>query len=84
MLTARPRLYLVDRPSDAPTKRQRLIMDMAQHLLAHDAFHNAEDATASLRSGGFRLFDVMAGLDDARQAAFQQIVDLVAEAMADG
>jgi hypothetical protein len=83
MLSRGPHLLIPDAPIGAPSKHERLTSNMARRLLADGTFNNADDATQSLRASGFQLFDIMLLIDDARQAAFQHVVDIVAEAMAD-
>lgn len=62
-------------PGTPPSKRQRLVSDMAQDLLKFDSFRNEADAWRSLIfSGRYKSFDVMVAIDDARQLAMQETV----------
>lgn len=81
MILAHSSHSVIAAPFGAPSKRERLTSEMARCLFLDDAFHNADDAALSLRCGGFGTFDIMVLIDDARQAAFQQVVEIVAEAM---
>lgn len=62
-------------PGTPPSKRQRLVSDMAGDLLKFDSFRTEADAWASLvYSGKYKAFDLMVAIDDARQLAMQETV----------
>ena len=62
-------------------RRQNLVPQMAADLIAAGALYCQEDAIRHLASKGYRIADVIMMIDDVRQAAFQQTVDIVTREM---
>ena len=62
-------------------RRQTLVPKMVAALASHD-IRCSQDAMKALLSEGFRVTDVIMLIDDVRQLAFQQTIDLVAREMA--
>jgi len=71
-----PPIRLLDAPLiDAPTRRALLVKCMAADLVRYEAAHNEQDAIRSLYgTGRYEMADIVMLLDDARQAAVQEIV----------
>lgn len=70
-------ILLLDGPLSVsgPTKRQRLVSDMASDLIRFDAFRSEDEAIRSLYgTGRYQTFDIMALIDDARQVAMCEVV----------
>jgi hypothetical protein len=63
-------------------RRDETVKRMAADLVAHDAVHDKRRAVNCLLSLGYPSLEVALYLDNARQAAFQQTVDIVAWEMA--
>ena len=62
-------------------RRATLVPQMAADLNAAGALYCHEDAIRLLASKGYRIPDIIMMIDDARQAAFQQTLDIVAREM---
>lgn len=75
-----PLRWLVDGALMPNSQRQReLVQRMAADLLRYEAYGNTADAVRSLFGRGYTAFDIGRLVDDARQVAFQQTVDVVAK-----
>lgn len=61
-------------------RRATLVPQMVTALASHDV-RCQEDAMKALLSEGFRVTDVIMLIDDVRQVAFQQSIDVVAREM---
>lgn len=74
-----PEVRLLDAPLiDNQTRRADLVRRMAADLIKYDAVGNEQDAIRSLFGRGYGMGDIVMLVDDARQAAFQQTVEIVA------
>lgn len=63
-------------------RRATLVPQMAADLISSGALYCQEDAIRLLASKGYRIADIIMMIDDARQAAFQQTIDIVAREIA--
>ena len=62
--------------------RRDVVERMARDLVKFDAFNNEADAIRSLMwSRRYSPYDVVVLVDDARQAAYQQTIDIMATEM---
>lgn len=77
------RIFLLDGPLIAPRRQDSSVMisSMAADLIEADVFHDHQASFRTLVLRGYNSFYVSALIDDARQAAFQTTVDVVAKEM---
>ena len=67
--------HLLDRPlADFFTARRKTVERMAADLVRFEAFRSETDAIRSLYGAGYPMLDIVVCVDDARQAAMQQVV----------
>ena len=81
MQPATETILLLDGPisiAAGVSKRQRIVSDMAQALLAANTFRSERDSILSLVGlARWSSFDIAACIDDARQVAMQETVALM-------
>lgn len=79
-MTSHLHLRIIDTPL-VDTHRASLVTRMATTLVRCGAYADHDAAFDALRAWSFRTVDITMCIDDARQAAFQQTVDVVAREM---
>ncbi len=67
-------VHLVEAPLVRVDPYLQLVEEMANVLLQQDAYGDADEAWRTLRAYGFRCSDIVVMIDDARQAAAQEMV----------
>lgn len=75
MRNAADKFVLIDGAvMDATARRKETVTRMAKDLVRYDAVQDERDSIRSLFGRGYSMVDIVMMIDDARQAAMQEIV----------